>query len=79
MSDLPILKVKWLGKPSQERTIDFEKAKHILPFGSPATFSIILEGQTVNSYDELVQLATEKHHRGRQFLEVVVIAPVVGG
>jgi len=79
MSDLPILKVKWLGQPLQERTIDFEKAKHILPFGSPATLSITVEGQMINSYDELVQLATEKHYRDKQFLEVVVIASVAGG
>ena len=79
MSELPKLKIKWFLEPFRETTIDFEKAKYSLPFGPPYTLLIVLDGQVINSYDELVQLATEKHHRDKEFLEVVVMTAVGGG
>ena len=79
MSELPKLRIKWFLEPFQETTIDFEKAKYSLPFGPPHTLSIIFEGQAINSYDELVQLATEKHHRDKEFLEGIVMVPIGGG
>ena len=79
MPKLPKLKIKWFVEPFRETTVDFEKAKHILPFGPPHTLSIYLGGQMVSSYDEFVQLATGKHQKNREFLEVIVIAPIGGG
>ncbi len=79
MSELPKLRIKWFLEPYRETTIDFEKAKYSLPFGPPYSLSVIFDGQAINSYDEFVQLATDKHHRDKEFLEVAVIVPVGGG
>ena len=79
MSELPKLRIKWLTQPFREKDVEFEKARSSLPFDSPYTTSITLEGQVIKSYDELVQLASDERYRGKPFLEVVVIAPVGGG
>ena len=79
MTELPKLRIKWSGKPFWEKTIDLKKARYNLPFDSPATLSITLEGHSIRSYEELVRLATAKPNRDKQLLEVVVIAPLAGG
>jgi len=77
MSDLPKLQVKWWGR--WERVIDFEQAKSLLPFGHYEGVRILVEGQAVNSYEELVQLAAQDCHKDKELLELAVIMPVSGG
>ncbi len=77
MSDLPKLRVKWWGRG--EGIIDFEQAKSLLPFGRLQALSILVEGQAVNSYEELVQLATQDCYKDKELLELAVIMPMGGG
>jgi hypothetical protein len=79
MSDLPKLKVKWFVEPFRETTINFEEAKYSLPFGPPYNLQIVLDGQLIYSYDELLQLATAAQNKDKQVLEIVVLSPVGGG
>lgn len=78
MSEFPKLKVNWPieGYPSQDIR-DFEQAKYFLPFSSPAF--ILVEGQVINSYKELVQLATQDCYKDKEFLEVLVAEAIGGG
>jgi len=77
MSGLPKLKVKWWGR--WEGIIDFDQSKSFLPFGRPYPVSIVVEGQSISSYDELVQLANQDRYKDKEFLEVAVIMLVGGG
>ncbi len=78
MSKLPKLKVKRTfgytpgAGPAYpiEETCDFEQAKSF-PYGHAGTF-IMAENQVINSYEELVQLASQDSYRDKEFLEVVV-------
>jgi len=76
---LPKLKVKWFLESFSEETIDLEQAKYRLPLGPPYALSVMLDGQRINSYEELVQLATQDRYKDNEFLEVVVLTPIGGG
>lgn len=54
MSELPELRVKWwsLGSPDVETTCNLEQAKEIV-FGNRPAVLVFLEGEMVNSYEEL--------------------------
>jgi len=76
MSKLPKLKVKRTWNPVEE-THDLEQARHLL-FSREADMLVMVEGQTVNSYEELVQLAAQDNYKDKEFLEVV-LAPLWPG
>jgi len=83
MSKLPKLKVKWwsLESEGEETTCDFEQAKDTV-FGSRSSrmWAIALaEGQVINSYEELVQLAAQDQHKDKEALNVVLIVSIIGG
>ena len=40
---------------------------------------IVVEGQLVNSFDDLVELAKQERHRGKEFLEVEIQPLLAGG
>jgi len=68
MSELPRLKVKRIpGYSDEVRNLDQAKD---LPFSDVLIFA---EGSRVNSYEELVQLATQDNYKGREFIEVVIL------
>jgi len=68
MSELPRLKVKRIpGYSDEVRNLDQAKD---LPFSDVLIFA---EGRRVNSYKELVQLATQDNYKGREFIEVVIL------
>jgi len=73
------LKVKWFLDSSSEETINLEQAKYCLPLGPPYNLLVIFDGQRINSYEELVQLASQDCYEGKEFLEVVVLRPSGGG
>ncbi len=79
MSGLSKLKVKWLLESSREETIDLEQAKYHLPFGPPYSLLVILDGQRINSYEELIQSVSQDCYKGKEFIEVVVLRPSGGG
>jgi len=76
MSKLPKLKVKLLIGRMSEDVRDFEQAKY-LPFCQHV--QIFVEGQLINSYEELVQLAAQDSYKAKESLEVVVTSAIGGG
>ena len=70
MPKLPKLRVKTFPGGSSEEVYDFEKAKD-LPFLDVFIFA---EGQRINSYEELLKLATQDNYRNRDSLEVMVLS-----
>ena len=76
MTKLPKLEVKGLGWDVSEQIRDFEQAK-CLPFGH--NIIIVVEGQVIGSYEELVQLATQHRYKDKEFLQVTFLPIIVGG
>ncbi len=77
MSRLPKLKVinPYWDMPVEIR--EFEQGKY-LPFGAGGIL-IVVEDRVIYSYDELVQLASEKRYQDREFLEVRFVEITGGG
>lgn len=80
MPELPKLRVKWwsLGSPDVETTCNLEQAKEIV-FGNRPAVLVFLEGEMVNSYEELVQLATQERNKGKEVLNVALVVMEIGG
>jgi len=78
MSRLPKLKLKKpFGYPFEENR-EFEQAQYFLfSYGDSAT--VMVEGQVINSYEELVQLAAQDCYKDKESLEVLLLPAVVGG
>jgi hypothetical protein len=72
---LPKLAIKYFGNPGED-LCDIEQARYILDF---ETRIVVLDGQKVKSYADLVQLASQSKYRGKQSIEVVVLPTLVGG
>ena len=80
MSKLPKLKLKMTD--GHEEIHDLEEAKNIYPdwrFNHGFETTVLVEGQAVNSYEELVQLATQDKYKDKKFLEVVLLSFIGGG
>jgi len=77
MSEFPKLKVTHLidGQRSEEM-IDFEQAPHFL-FNYDVI--VVVEGEVIRTYAELVQLATRDRFKDRDFLEVQMETIIAGG
>ena len=73
------VKVRWIGRASRETTASLRGAKLVIPFDAPGTLSVTVGGRPVRSYEDLVQVAREEQEVGREFIEVLVVAPIVGG
>ncbi len=70
MPKLPKLKVRRTWNPVEE-THDLEQARNLL-FNRGTDMLVIVEGQMVNSYEELVQLAAQDAYKDKESLEVVM-------
>jgi hypothetical protein len=78
MPVLPKLKITKSWEPSQE-VQDLEQARDFL-FARGSAIIVLVEGRSIISYEELVQLARSEEYKGRELLEVVMIpASPVGG
>ncbi len=78
MSKLPRLKLKKPHSHPFEEIRDFEQAKYFLfDYGDSAIVQV--EGQVINSYEELVQLAAQDGNKDKDFLEVLLLPAVLGG
>ena len=76
MSKLPKLKVKLhVGRLSEELR-EFEQGQY-LPFSDDHVL-IFVEDHFINSYDELVRLASQDSYKDKEFLEVL-LTPAIGG
>jgi molybdopterin converting factor small subunit len=71
----PKLIIKIFGSASED-VCELEQARYLLDFEGRI---ITVEGQTVRSYDELVQIATQDKYQNKEFIEVVLLPPVAGG
>ena len=77
MSKSPKLKVKLpFGDPSED-ICELEQAKYRFTYSQDVL--VVVEGQVVNSYEELVQLANQDNYKDKEFLEVELIPGIVGG
>ena len=70
MSELPKLKIKKTWNPAEE-IHDLEQARHLL-FSRGSDMLIIVEGQMVNYYEELVQLIAQAPYKDQESIEVVM-------
>ena len=73
--DKPGLIIKYFGNPAEDYC-DLEQARYILNFDRGV---VLVDGQRVRSYDELVKLAAQEKNRNKEYLEVVVGLFMVGG
>ena len=81
MSQLPRLKVKWwsLGCTEEETTCDLEQSKDII-FGSNSPVTLVFaEGEMIDSYEELAQLAAQDQHKDKEMLNVTLLVAEIGG
>ncbi len=77
MSKLPKLKIKIpVGYPNED-ICDLEQARYRFNFNSGAV--ILVEGQTVKSYEELVQIASKDVYKDREFLQVDLLTELASG
>ena len=76
MSKLPKLKVILAVGRQIEEIRDFEQGKY-LPFAHH--IFIFAEGQKIDSYEELLQLASQKQYKDKEYLEVWVTTGIAGG
>ena len=74
MSKLPRLKINM--PDGYEEIHDIAEAKHII---SNWGMMIVVEGQTVDSYDALVELAAQDSNKGKEFIEVTLVPFIEGG
>ena len=75
MSRLPKIKIKLPGY-SIEEVCELEEAKDRLNFGGGI---IMVEGQMVHTYDELVIIVTQDSCKDKEFIEVKLVLPFSGG
>ena len=80
MPKLPRLKIKWwsLGTQEEEMTCEFEQAKEVI-FGNQTWILAFAEGEMINSYDDLVKLATREEHKDKEVLNITLLVPGIGG
>ena len=76
MPKLPKLKILQPYWDVPEEIRDFEAGKY-LPFCGH--LYIVVEGEVISSYDELVQLAAEDRYKDKEFLEVRLLGITSGG
>jgi len=60
----------------REEIRGFEEAKTLL---SNWGVLVVVEGQVINSYDELVKLAGQDSYKNKEFLKVELLPLIVGG
>ncbi len=80
MPELPRLKVKWwsLGSPEEEIICNLEQAKEVI-FGNRPAALVFVEGEMINSYEELVQLAKQARYKGNEVISVAMVVTDIGG
>ena len=72
---MPKLLIKVFGDPGED-ICELEDAKYLLDFASQI---IVIDGQNIRSFDELVEIASQEKYRNQEFIEVVQVSAVTGG
>lgn len=72
---MPRVKLKFFGDPGED-ICELEEIKYLFdfPYGI-----IVVEGQVVNSYDQLVQIASQGKYKDQEFIEIVQVPNIEGG
>ncbi|MFC1872900.1 hypothetical protein ACFLYV_04220 [Chloroflexota bacterium] len=78
MSGLPKLKIILPYSNAVEEFCDLEQARHRFDWNNE-TYLIALDGQVINSYKELRQLARQERFRDAEFLVVRILPLIEGG
>jgi hypothetical protein len=76
MPRLPKIKLKLPSGNPDEYVFNLEEARQYLNFHE-GVFTI--EGQGVQSYDELVLMASQDKYRDKEFIEIKLLQPIDGG
>jgi PDZ domain-containing secreted protein len=72
---MPRLLVKFFGDPGED-IYELEDAKYLLDFTDRI---VVVDGQEIRSYDELVKIVKLDKYRDMEFIEVVQIPAIMGG
>ncbi len=71
----PRLMIKYVGNLTGE-IAELENARNLLNFEEAI---ILVEGQNVHSYDELVQIVSQERFMDKDLVEVMLIPSIQGG
>ncbi|MFC1951797.1 hypothetical protein ACFLYI_01990 [Chloroflexota bacterium] len=74
--ELPRLKVRLIFSDTSEDLYDLEQARNCFSYQEGL---VVVEGQVVNSYEELVKLVSDERCKDKEFLEVWLIQALLGG
>ena len=74
MSKLP--KLKLIMPTGHDKFREIEEVENFFPDWG---MRVLVEGQMVNSYEELVELASQDKYKNKEFLEVTLLPIIVGG
>ena len=77
MAKLPKLKVKLPFGDASEDICEVEQAKYRFSYSGEVL--VVVEGQVVNSHEELVELASRDDYQDKEFLEVELLPALMGG
>ena len=72
---MPRLLIKVFGDPGEDMC-ELEEARYLLDFANQI---IVVDGQHVRSYDELIKIASQEKYRNQELIEVVQVPAVTGG
>ncbi len=72
---MPKLLVKVFGDPGED-IYALEEVKYLFNFADQI---VVIDGQNVRSYDELVKIVSEERYRNQELIEVVQIPAITGG
>jgi hypothetical protein len=72
---MPKIKLRYFGDPDGD-ICELEEVRYLFDF--PYRI-IVVDGQAVNSYDQLVQIVSQKKFSGQEFIEIVQVPNIEGG
>ena len=72
---MPKLLVKVFGNPGED-IYELEHAKYLFDFANQI---IVIDGQNVRSYNDLVKIVSQPKYKDQEFIEVVQVPAVSGG
>ena len=79
MARLPKLKVEWwyLERSGETATYELKETEKAI-FTHPSLF-LLVDGQRVNSYEELLQLTSQDSYKNRELIEATALMQISGG
>jgi|YelNatPaOPRAMG01_1025707.scaffolds.fasta_scaffold391698_1 hypothetical protein len=78
MSAKPKLRIKLPHQQEAQEICTIEDAQYRFNWGHEP-FLIIVEGKSISSFDELIELTKQEHFEGRDFLNVEIQPLLAGG